>query len=133
MKHEYHHQVPLGIAKFSGGWRQAESPGLGGPLEACPDRGRAMSSKVTIEVDARHEGFVRRALALADGMEQLALTAPYGTMVERRQTPWDGGPDRMSSEHIREALCEALPVSAEAKEAVVRSSPHLDHVRKPRV
>ena len=41
-----------------------------------------MSSKVTIEVDARHEGIVRRALALAQEMEQLALTAPDGEVFD---------------------------------------------------
>ena len=53
----------------------------GSPSE-FPDRGRAMSSKVTIEVDARHEGLVRRALALAEEMEQLALTAPDGEVFD---------------------------------------------------
>jgi len=37
-----------------------------------------MSSKVTIEFDAKHEALVRRALAMAEEMEQLALTAPDG-------------------------------------------------------
>ena len=41
-----------------------------------------MSSKVTIEVDARHEAVVRRALAFAEEMEQLALTAPEGTVFD---------------------------------------------------
>ena len=41
-----------------------------------------MSTKVTIEVDARHEAIVRRALALAEEMEQLALTAPDGTVFD---------------------------------------------------
>jgi hypothetical protein len=41
-----------------------------------------MSSKVTIEVDARHEAFLRRALAFAEEMEQLALTAPEGTVFD---------------------------------------------------
>jgi hypothetical protein len=35
-----------------------------------------------IEVDARHEAVVRRALALAEELEQLALTAPEGAVVE---------------------------------------------------
>jgi hypothetical protein len=39
-----------------------------------------MGSKITIEVDPRHEGIVRRALALAEEMEQLALTAPAGSV-----------------------------------------------------
>jgi hypothetical protein len=41
-----------------------------------------MSTKVLIEVDARHEAIVRRALALAEEMEQLALTAPDGTVFD---------------------------------------------------
>jgi hypothetical protein len=41
-----------------------------------------MSTKVTIEVDAKHEAVVRRALALAEEMEQLALTAPDGAVFD---------------------------------------------------
>ena len=41
-----------------------------------------MSSKVMIEVDAKHEALVRRALALAEEMEQLALSAPEGTVFD---------------------------------------------------
>jgi hypothetical protein len=41
-----------------------------------------MSTKVLIEVDAQHEAIVRRALALAEEMEQLALTAPDGTVLD---------------------------------------------------
>ena len=37
-----------------------------------------MNSKVMIEVDVKHEAIVRQALALAQEMEQLALTAPDG-------------------------------------------------------
>jgi hypothetical protein len=41
-----------------------------------------MTSKVTIEVDPQHEAIVRRALALAEELEQLALTAPDGQVVD---------------------------------------------------
>jgi hypothetical protein len=41
-----------------------------------------MSAKVTIEVDAKHEAILRRALAMAEEMEQLALTAPDGTVFD---------------------------------------------------
>lgn len=41
-----------------------------------------MNAKVTIEVDAKHESIVRRALALAEEMEQLALTAPEGEVFD---------------------------------------------------
>lgn len=41
-----------------------------------------MNTKVVIEVDAKHEAIVRRALALAEEMEQLSLTAPDGTVFD---------------------------------------------------
>ena len=41
-----------------------------------------MDTKVMIEVDAKHEAIARRALALAEEMEQLALTAPAGAVFE---------------------------------------------------
>jgi hypothetical protein len=41
-----------------------------------------MNTKVTIEVDVKHEAIVRRALALAEEMEQLALTAPDGAVFD---------------------------------------------------
>jgi len=41
-----------------------------------------MSGKITIEVDPRHEGIVRRAVAFAEEMEQLALTAPEGGVLD---------------------------------------------------
>lgn len=45
-----------------------------------------MSTKVTIEVDAQHEAIVRRALALVEEMEQLALTAPDGEVFDACET-----------------------------------------------
>ena len=41
-----------------------------------------MNTKVTIEIEPRHEAIVRRALAMAEEMEQLALTAPEGAVFE---------------------------------------------------
>lgn len=41
-----------------------------------------MTAKVMIEVDPQHESIVRRALALAEEMEQLALAAPDGEVFE---------------------------------------------------
>jgi hypothetical protein len=41
-----------------------------------------MSRKVLIEVEARFEGGVRRALAMFEEMEQLALTAPDGQVFD---------------------------------------------------
>jgi hypothetical protein len=41
-----------------------------------------VSAKIMIEVDAKHEAILRRALAMAEEMEQLALTAPDGAVFE---------------------------------------------------
>jgi hypothetical protein len=41
-----------------------------------------MNTKVTIECDSRFEKGVRRALAMLEEMEQLALTAPDGQVVD---------------------------------------------------
>ena len=41
-----------------------------------------MSTKVTIEVDAQHEAIVRRAVAMAEEMAQLALAAPDGAVFD---------------------------------------------------
>jgi hypothetical protein len=39
-----------------------------------------MSTTVLLEVDARHESILRRALAMVQEMENLALTAPDGAV-----------------------------------------------------
>ncbi len=41
-----------------------------------------MNPKVTIEVDVKHEALVRQALAMCEEMEQLALTAADGMVVD---------------------------------------------------
>jgi hypothetical protein len=48
------------------------------PLE----QGRSMSAKMTMEFDVRFENGMRRALAMFEEMEQLALTAPDGQVVD---------------------------------------------------
>jgi hypothetical protein len=41
-----------------------------------------MDGKVLIEVDARRESLVRRTMAFAEEMQQLALSAPHGTVFD---------------------------------------------------
>jgi hypothetical protein len=41
-----------------------------------------VTNPVMIQVDAQHEAVVRQALALAQEMEQLALTVPDGTVLD---------------------------------------------------
>jgi hypothetical protein len=45
-----------------------------------------MNGKVTIEIDPQHEALVRRTLALAQELEQLALTAPDGSVFDSCET-----------------------------------------------
>ena len=40
------------------------------------------TTKVTLEFDAKYESLMRRALALAEEMEQLALTTPDGSVFD---------------------------------------------------
>jgi hypothetical protein len=70
-----------GVAKFSGvdggDWVKK-----GRRIPNFPEPGWFMNGKVTIEVEPQHEAIVRRALALAEELEQLALTAPAGQVVD---------------------------------------------------
>jgi hypothetical protein len=71
-----------------------------------------MGATVTIEVDAKHEAIVRRALALAEEMEQLALTAPDGTVFDAcENTVLEKGRDFQAK-----ALGEAVARRIEAAE-----------------
>jgi hypothetical protein len=71
-----------------------------------------MSANVLIEVDAKHEAMLRRALALAEELEQLALTAPDGTVFDACETAViDKGPDLQ-----RQLLSQAVARRIEAAE-----------------
>ena len=41
-----------------------------------------MSTKINLEFDAKYEAVILRALAMAEEMENLALTAPDGTVFD---------------------------------------------------
>ena len=41
-----------------------------------------MNSKITLEIDAKYQAVVLRALAMAEEMESLALTAPDGAVFD---------------------------------------------------
>jgi hypothetical protein len=45
-----------------------------------------MNGKITIEIDPQHEALVLRTLALAQELEQLALTAPDGSVFDTCET-----------------------------------------------
>jgi hypothetical protein len=67
-----------------------------------------MSAKVVIEVDAKHEALVRRALAMAEEMEQLALSAPDGTVFDAcEQAVIDKGRD-LQAQMLGEAVARRI-------------------------
>src|SRR5258708_1714669 len=47
-----------------------------------PNRDVAMTATVTLEMPIEHEGLLRRTLALAEELHQLALSAPDGTVFD---------------------------------------------------
>lgn len=71
-----------------------------------------MSTKVLIEVDARHEAILRRALAMAEEMEQLALTTPDGSVFDACEE----AVIREGRDLQRRILCEAVNRRIEAAE-----------------
>jgi len=77
-----------------------------------------MNGKVTIEVDAKHEAIVRRALAMAEEMEQLALSAPDGTVLDA----CEGAVVEKGRKFQSEALAEAVTRRVEVAEKKGRRS-----------
>jgi hypothetical protein len=77
-----------------------------------------MNSKVTIEVDAKHEAIVRRALAMAEEMEQLALSAPDGTVFDA----CEGAVVEKGRKFQSQALAEAVTRRVEVAEKKGRRS-----------
>jgi hypothetical protein len=84
-----------------------------------------MSTTVLIEVDARHESILRRALAMVQEMEDLALTAPDGAVFGaceeavihkgrdlQRQMLADAVAKRIEAAEKRGRLCAAVPADA---------------------
>ena len=95
-----------------------------------------MGSKITIEVEPRHEGIVRRALALAEEMEQLALTAPDGTVWDTCEAAVIHQGRKLQSAVLAEAVarrieaaekkgrrCVSVPADAARKTAGRRNAP----------
>ena len=86
-----------------------------------------MSSKVTIEVDPQHERLVRRALALVEELEQVALTAPDGTVFDACEGAVVEKGRKLQSEVLAEAVARRID-AAEKKGR--RSAPALAADRK---
>lgn len=70
-----------------------------------------MNSKVTIEVDPKHEVIVRRALAMAEEMEQLALSAPDGTVFDACENAVIEKGRKLQSQVLGEAVTRRIEVA----------------------
>lgn len=95
-----------------------------------------MGSKITIEVDPRHENLMRRTLAWAEEMEQLALTAPEGSVLDSCEEAVIQKGRKLQSQVLAEAVARrieaaekkgrrsvAAPVEAAAKTVGRRNAP----------
>jgi hypothetical protein len=89
-----------------------------------------MSTKVLLEVDARHESILRRALAMVEEMEQLALSAHDGEVFDvcedavvhkgrdlQRQMLSDAVARRIEAAEKKGRLCAAVPADARKRTA----------------
>ncbi len=70
-----------------------------------------MNSKVTIEVDVKHETLVRRTLALAAELEHLALTAPDGDVFQTCEVAADEKGRKLQSQILAEAVTRRIDVA----------------------
>ena len=86
-----------------------------------------MSTKVLIEVDARHEAIVRRVSALAEEMEQLTLAAPDGTVFDACEAAVIEEGRRLQAQLLAEAVARR---SAAAEQKGRRSACALAGARR---
>jgi hypothetical protein len=70
-----------------------------------------MNSKVTIEVDPKHEAIVRRALAMAEEMEQLALSTPDGAVFDACEDAVVEKGRKLQSQVLGEAVTRRIEVA----------------------
>jgi hypothetical protein len=81
-----------------------------------------MNTKVTIELDAKHEAIVRRALAMAEEMDNLALSAPDGAVVDACETAVIEQGRKLQSQVLGDAVTRRIE-SAEKKGRRSASAP----------
>ena len=67
-----------------------------------------MTRKILIEVDPQHELLLRRTLAVAEEMEQLALTAPDGQVFQQCEEAVLENGRRLQSQMLSDALQRRL-------------------------
>lgn len=87
-----------------------------------------MSAKIMIEVDAKHEAMLRRALAMAEEMEQLALSAPEGTVFDACENAVVEKGRNLQAQMLGEAV--ARRIEAAEKKGPRSASVRADATRK---
>jgi hypothetical protein len=70
-----------------------------------------MNTKVTIELDAKHEPIVRRALAMAEEMDNLALSAPDGAVVDACETAVIEHGRKLQSQVLGDAVTRRIEIA----------------------
>ena len=92
-------------------------------------------TKVTLEFDVKYEPLMRRALALAEEMEQLALTAPDGTVFDACEEAVIEKGRRFQAHALNEAVARRIEaaekkgrrsVGASAEAAKKTAAPNCD-------
>jgi hypothetical protein len=87
-----------------------------------------MKPKVNIEVDAKHEGVVRQALAMVEEMEQLALTAADGTVFHACEEAVIEKGRRLQSQVLGEAVTRRIETAE--KKGLLCVPVHVDARKK---
>lgn len=88
-----------------------------------------MSTKVTIECDARFEKGLRRTLAMLEEMEQLALTAPDGQVFDVCEEAVVDNGRKLQAEMLSEAVARRV----EAAEKKGRRSASVSAVARRKI
>lgn len=87
-----------------------------------------MIAKVTIEVDPKHEAVVRQALAMAEEMEQLALTAAEGAVFDACEEAVIEKGRRLQSQALGDAVTRRIETAE--KKGVPCGPVHADARKK---
>jgi hypothetical protein len=67
-----------------------------------------MTATVTLEVPVEHEALLRRTLALAEELHQLALSAPDGTVFDACETAVIGDGRELQQQMLQEAVARRI-------------------------
>jgi hypothetical protein len=67
-----------------------------------------MATTVTFEVPAQHESLIRRVLDLAEELDQLALTAPPGTVFDACESAVVEGGRKVQTQMLQDTVARRI-------------------------